>query len=64
MVTNEASVEGRCFGNMRFSVNWYGDSDDAQLRDHHRRGEYGYSRNCPAPLFYRFQNGSTGSAKI
>jgi hypothetical protein len=59
MVTNEASVKGRCFGNMRFSVNWYGDSDDAQLRGHHRRGEYGYSRNRPATLlsfserFYR-----------
>src|SRR5258708_35718530 len=39
---------------MRFPANRYGDSDDGRLRDHHRRGQYGYNRNCTAPHFYHF----------
>src|ERR1700682_2573213 len=39
---------------MRFPANRYGDSDDGRLRDHHRGGQYGYTRNCTAPHFYHF----------
>src|SRR6267378_6656757 len=39
---------------MRFPANRYGDSDDGRLRHHHRRGQYGYNRNCTAPHFYHF----------
>jgi hypothetical protein len=39
------------FGNIGFSVSWYGDSDDCQLRDHHQRRQYGYNRNCGVTFF-------------
>ena len=51
-------------GNMWFSVNWYGDSDDCLLRDHHRRRRCGYDRSPRHHIFATLQNGSTGSAKI
>src|ERR1700704_5054206 len=53
-VINEGNGEDWRFGNMRFPANRYGDSDDGRLRDHHRRGQYGYNRNCTAPHFYHF----------
>src|ERR1700726_40175 len=52
--TNEGNGEYWGFGNIRFSVNWHGDSDGCQLRDHHRRGQYGYDRNCAVPHFSIF----------
>src|ERR1700694_3555295 len=52
--TNEGNGEDWRFGNMRFSVNWHGDSDGCRLRDHHRRVQYGYNRNCAAPHFHHF----------
>src|ERR1700716_1283445 len=53
-VINEGNGEDWRFGNMRFPASRYGDSDDCPLRDHHRRGQYGYNRNCTAPHFYHF----------
>jgi len=56
---NEGNGDDWRFGNIRFSVNCYGYSDDRQLRDHHRRGQYGYGCSRAAPHFHHFQNGST-----
>jgi hypothetical protein len=44
---NEGNGEDWHFGNI--SVNWHGDSDDRQLRDHYRRGQYGYGCSRAAP---------------
>ena len=58
-LSDEDNGEDWRFGNIRFSVNWYGDSDDRQLQDHHRRRRYGYGCSRAVPHFHHFQNGST-----
>src|SRR3979411_2014867 len=58
-VINEGNGEDWRFGNMRFPANRYGDSDDGRLRDHHRRGLYGYNRKIARPPhFYHFSERS------
>ena len=58
-LNNEGNGKDWRFGNVRFSVNWYGDSDDRQLQDHHRRRRYGYGCSRAVPHFHHLQNGST-----
>src|SRR5712664_2609868 len=55
------SVRGLAFRQHQILVNWYGDSDDRQLRDYYRCGQYGYGCSRAASHFhcFRFQNTAT-----
>jgi hypothetical protein len=45
------SVSGLAFRQHQILVNWYGDSDDRELRDYCRCGQYGYGCSRGAGIF-------------
>jgi hypothetical protein len=57
------SVSELAFRQHQILVNWYGDSDDRQLRDYYRCGQNGYGCSRAAPHFHSFQNAATDLKK-